>query len=120
MRADERIESTWLPSQNIWRTNGEIWAILATMPPLPPVRGRGTAENPPNRFERIHVAADPDEGPAPPGEVPTEFYRDATRSVISHNDSPDIGFDFSLNPYRGCEHGCVYCYARPFHEFLGL
>jgi DNA repair photolyase len=51
---------------------------------------------------------------------PTAFFRDAARSVISRNDSPDIPFDASLNPYRGCEHGCVYCYARPTHEYLGL
>jgi DNA repair photolyase len=52
--------------------------------------------------------------------VATEYYRDTSRSVISHNDSPDIPFEVSLNPYRGCEHGCVYCYARPSHEYLGL
>ena len=57
------------------------------------------------------------------GELPgplTQFLPDATRSILAHNDSPDIGFDTSLNPYRGCEHGCVYCYARPTHEYLGL
>ena len=56
------------------------------------------------------------------GELPgplTQFLPDATQSILAHNDSPDIGFDTSLNPYRGCEHGCVYCYARPTHEFLG-
>ena len=50
----------------------------------------------------------------------TTFYRDTSRSVMSHNDSPDIPYDSSLNPYRGCEHGCVYCYARPTHEYLGF
>jgi DNA repair photolyase len=95
------------------------------MEALPIVRGRGTAENPPNRFDRLHVDVDPAD--APPeldarGEVsvPTEYYRDASRTVVSHNDSPDIPFTSSLNPYRGCEHGCIYCYARPYHEYLGL
>jgi DNA repair photolyase len=95
------------------------------MASLPLVRGRGAAENPPNRFDRLHVEVDPAEsaeaaavGDALP--VPTEYYRDASRTVISHNDSPDIPFTSSLNPYRGCEHGCIYCYARPYHEYLGL
>ena len=52
--------------------------------------------------------------------MPTELYRDATRKILAENDSPDIGFRFSLNPYRGCEHGCIYCYARPSHEYLGF
>lgn len=89
------------------------------------VRGRGAGGNPPNRFERSHFErdpgaddpdlADPDANPAPA----TEFLPDASRSVVARNDSPDIPFDASINPYRGCEHGCSYCYARPFHEFLG-
>ncbi|MBP1637144.1 MAG: Radical, partial [Acidobacteria bacterium] len=52
--------------------------------------------------------------------VETVFYRDASSSLIVSNDSPDVSFDFSINPYRGCEHGCIYCYARPYHEYLGL
>jgi DNA repair photolyase len=89
------------------------------------VRGRGSAENPPNRFDRLHVDVDPaDLEPEldARGElsIPTEYFRDATRTIISHNDSPDIPFSSSLNPYRGCEHGCIYCYARPYHEYLGL
>jgi DNA repair photolyase len=84
-----------------------------------PIQGRGAAHNPKNRFytrffEPDPEAADPEE-PLPR----TEFIRDASRSVIATNDSPDIGFEASINPYRGCEHGCAYCYARPFHEFLG-
>jgi DNA repair photolyase len=51
---------------------------------------------------------------------PTVYMRDASRTVIAHNDSPDIGFSSSINPYRGCEHGCIYCYARPTHEYLGF
>ncbi len=57
------------------------------------------------------------------GELPgplTQLFPDSAQSILAHNDSPDIGFDTSLNPYRGCEHGCIYCYARPTHEFLGL
>ena len=83
-------------------------------------RGRGSADNPPNRFIPLHYAPDPD---CPPDDAPaphTQFLRDATRTIIASNDSPDVGFTHSVNPYRGCEHGCVYCYARPFHEYLGL
>lgn len=87
---------------------------------LDPLRGRGAADNPPNRFERLAyeedpLRADPD-APAPT----TQFFRDTTRSIIATNDSPDVGFDKSINPYRGCEHGCIYCYARPYHEYLGM
>ena len=52
--------------------------------------------------------------------VQTIFYKDESKSIIAKNDSEDVGFDYSINPYRGCEHGCVYCYARPTHEFLGF
>lgn len=74
-----------------------------------------------NRFERIVYAqneeCDPLDAPSPT----TEYYKDTSRSIISTNDSPDVGFEVSLkNPYRGCEHGCIYCYARPTHEYLGL
>ena len=88
----------------------------------PHVRGRGTVEQPPNRFERLRLEPDPDAVPPDPdeGAVPTEYFRDATRSLITRNDSPDVPFTYSLNPYRGCEHGCIYCYARPSHEYLGL
>ena len=50
----------------------------------------------------------------------TQFLKDASRSIIAYNDSPDVGFNASVNPYRGCEHGCIYCYARPTHEYLGF
>jgi DNA repair photolyase len=81
-------------------------------------RGRGTRSNPENRYERVHV--DLDEGCLDEDRVPSVFYRDASRTILAENDSPDVGFRFSLNPYRGCEHGCVYCYARPSHEYLGF
>jgi DNA repair photolyase len=72
-------------------------------------------ENPLNRFERHHVEYE--EG-AP--DATLEVYDDASQSILSENDSPDIGFRFSVNPYRGCLHGCAYCYARPSHEYLGF
>jgi DNA repair photolyase len=85
-----------------------------------PLKGRGAADNPPNRFERLHYEPDedgaPDERPAPA----TVFFRDTTASIIATNESPDVGFSASFNPYRGCEHGCIYCYARPYHEYLGF
>lgn len=85
------------------------------------IDGRGTRRNPENRYERLHVEMDAAEG-AEWGEPrePTLFYRDASKHVLAKNDSPDVGFCSSLNPYRGCEHGCVYCYARPTHEYLSF
>jgi len=80
---------------------------------------RGTQRNPENRFERLSYERDEEFG-EDDRPVPTRFYRDATKTVIARNQSPDIPFDASINPYRGCEHGCVYCYARPFHEYLGF
>ncbi len=74
----------------------------------------------PNRFERLHVELDAEEAVEAPARRRTEYLRDPARSILSRNDSPDVGFDWSLNPYRGCEHGCVYCYARPTHEYLGF
>lgn len=85
----------------------------------PQVHGRGTSENPPNRFLPIAVVRDDWDDPLDP-QPRTQFLADATRSIISWNDSPDLGFNASVNPYRGCEHGCVYCYARPNHEYLGF
>ncbi|MCH2374363.1 MAG: PA0069 family radical SAM protein [Planctomycetes bacterium] len=96
----------------------------------PPIRNRGTADNPANRFAPIEYAVDGDfldqslidpelsETVAPSPR--TIFLRDTSRSLITYNNSPDLPFDASLNAYRGCEHGCIYCYARPTHEFLGF
>lgn len=80
------------------------------------IPSRGAANNPPNRFERLTVEL---EEPAERNPR-TQFLRESARSIISRNESPDINFGASLNPYRGCEHGCPYCYARPYHEYLGF
>jgi len=85
-------------------------------------RGRGTLSNASGRFEPLARVAF-DDGWQGPDELPpfkTSVTVDATRKIIARNDSPDLSFDRSINPYRGCEHGCVYCYARPTHSYLGL
>ncbi len=87
----------------------------------PPPKGRGHGTNPANRFTGIEVEPDYDDpSVVPPRSVPTVYLRDASRSVLSRNTSPDVPYTVSLNPYRGCEHGCSYCYARPTHEYLGF
>lgn len=83
-------------------------------------KGRGAANNPVNRFERLAYTPDPECDPEESPDPRTIFLRDTSRSVIARNDSPDVGFGASVNPYRGCEHGCAYCYARPTHEYLGF
>lgn len=83
--------------------------------PVP--RGRGALENPTGRFEKLDTSKLPQELD---GQLQTELYKDSARSIISTNDSPDIGMSTTINTYRGCEHGCIYCYARPGHEYLGL
>ena len=85
-----------------------------------PIRGRGSSTNPVNRFTDNYLEYEPDEVTGQLARPKTQLLRDHTKNVISRNNSPDIPFDVSLNPYRGCEHGCVYCYARPTHEFLGM
>ncbi|MCH2130125.1 MAG: PA0069 family radical SAM protein [Pirellulaceae bacterium] len=87
-------------------------------------KGRGAVVNPTNRFENIHLIDDSEhlcetDVPTPP-RLTTQFLPDESRTIICRNDSPDIPFRFSVNPYRGCEHGCAYCYARPTHETLGM
>ena len=90
------------------------------------IHGRGASWSPANRFEKLHIdLTDMDFVDADPGaeERPrrqTQYFRDGTKSIITRNSSPDVGFEASLNPYRGCEHGCIYCYARPTHEYLGF
>ena len=81
---------------------------------------RGAETNPPNRFEQITLERDADWDPQEDPLPRTQFLRDKTSTIIAHNESPDVGFEYSVNPYRGCEHGCIYCYARPFHEYLGF
>ena len=105
------------------------WADLPDDQPdtrLPPMRvaGRGAVSNPAVRYD-TRIASPFDDGWDTLGmdmdlpRLETTLTRDATRSVISWNTSPDIGFDRAVNPYRGCEHGCIYCYARPTHAYLG-
>jgi DNA repair photolyase len=90
------------------------------------IRGRGASWSPANRFEKLHVdlndvdVVDVDLEAEERPRRGTQYFHDGTKSVITRNNSPDVGFETSLNPYRGCEHGCIYCYARPTHEYLGL
>jgi DNA repair photolyase len=90
------------------------------MPPSEPIKGRGASANPTNRFEHIayerDVDWDPEEDPLPR----TQILKDTTQTIITYNNSPDVGFDAGINVYRGCEHGCAYCFARPTHEYLGF
>jgi DNA repair photolyase len=87
------------------------------------LKGRGARSNASSRYDmekrvRFDDGWNRDEGEPPP--LKTELIRDSTRTIITRNDSPDISFDRSINPYRGCEHGCIYCFARPTHAYLGL
>ena len=91
--------------------------------PVTSIRGRGAADNPTNRFESIHLEpldSDEDWNPDDHAAPRTQFFRDATQTFITFNKSPDLGFGAGINPYRGCEHGCIYCFARPTHEYLGF
>lgn len=87
------------------------------------LRGRGAVSNAVGRYERYaRVLLDDGwtESDETPPALKTEITIDATRTIIARNKSPDISFDRSINPYRGCEHGCIYCFARPTHAYLGL
>jgi hypothetical protein len=101
--------------------------VIEETPQSPaPIHGRGASWSPANRFEKLHVdlndvdAVDIDFSEEQRARSATQYFRDASRSIITRNNSPDVGFETSMNPYRGCEHGCIYCYARPTHEYLGL
>lgn len=85
-------------------------------------KGRGSGFNTPNRFEKTHLEPLDIDLEYEDGEpqLQTTFYPDSSKSILAKNDSPDLPFDYSINPYRGCEHGCIYCYARPSHEYLGF
>jgi DNA repair photolyase len=96
---------------------------LAPSPEIPdrPIKGRGAVGNVAHRFSTENrKAIDDGWEPSAPPLPQTRLLIDGAKSIISQNDSPDLGFDQSLNPYRGCEHGCIYCYARPTHAWLGL
>jgi DNA repair photolyase len=86
-------------------------------------KGSGASINPPHRFGGPQPVPDPDTEPDYLDDLqrrPTEYLPDQSRTIVTENDSPDLGFRFSINPYRGCSHGCAYCYARPTHEYLEL
>ncbi len=94
---------------------------MATL--VQPLRGRGAKSNASGRYEALSTQAfddgwEPDE--SPPTKLPTTLTAENARVILTRNDSPDISFDRSINPYRGCEHGCIYCYARPAHAYMGL
>lgn len=86
-----------------------------------PIRGRGTASNPHNRFAPSQSVAEDDgwyqEVPLTQG---TQVTHETAKSIITRNSSPDIPFDRSINPYRGCEHGCIYCFAVPSHAYWDM
>lgn len=91
-----------------------------------PIRGRGASWSPANRFEKFHVDltdadhVDDDHDAKEKPKRATQYFRDLTKTIVARNQSPDVGFETSINPYRGCEHGCIYCFARPTHEYLGF
>jgi len=82
------------------------------------IKGRGAADNPQGRFETLARSHEP--GAESPSRPQTVVTLQQARSIIARNDSPDLPFTRSINPYQGCEHGCIYCYARPSHAYLGL
>jgi len=102
------------------RCNGDGVKIAQTMdkPNVTAIKGRGAADNPQGRFEKL--ARDRDENGDAPSRPQTVITLQQARSIIARNDSPDLPFSQSINPYQGCEHGCIYCYARPSHSYLGL
>ncbi len=97
--------------------------VTDALRPVEAIKGRGTARDLPNRFAKAHTEV-ADDGwfvDGEPASAPrTTVFEERARSIVSRNESPDIPFESSINPYRGCEHGCVYCYARPSHAYLDL
>jgi DNA repair photolyase len=101
---------------------------MADTPKPEKIHGRGAVQNPAGRFERLQTVSDysdlePEEDAADPDRhkrLPTQIFRDSSKTIVATNNSPDVGMEATINPYRGCEHGCIYCYARPTHEYLGL
>lgn len=129
-----RASSRPIPAQPLKRHDGAPMSVSARVAPVEPLayaghridperrRGRGATINPGGRFEAEQRVCE-DDGWGSLGELPafkTEVAVEKARTIITKNDSPDISFDRSINPYRGCEHGCVYCFARPTHAYLGL
>src|SRR3990172_3764825 len=85
------------------------------------INGRGSTISPLNRFVKLEIEAESEWLEYAAGQkVLTEYFIDNSKEILAKNDSPDLPFTYSLNPYRGCEHGCVYCYARPTHEYFEL
>jgi DNA repair photolyase len=104
----------------------DIAVLMTDILPPQPKKGRGAVENPAGRFERYATSAVDDgwgvwdEEDDNPNQIKTNLHIDTTRTIINAIDSPDLPYMRSINPYRGCEHGCIYCYARPSHSYLGF
>ena len=117
--AEARKQFTLSPRERAGVRGNEASKLAGATSPTS-IPARGAMSNPTNRFEEIHLERDEDWNPEDDVLPTTKFFHDRTQKILNSNDSPDIGFTYSINPYRGCEHGCIYCYARPFHEYLGF
>jgi len=108
---------------SIERIQSDEPVVVGSAPVAVARKGRGAVSNLAHRFESVRRSSDPDARAGDDEDLPplaTSVTFEAARSIITRNESPDIGFDRSINPYRGCEHGCIYCYARPTHSYLNL